>query len=108
MIIEIEPKQFSKMLVKSENILVIDVREQWEREVSKISPSCHIPLGEFSSSVEPILPDECSKEQTVMLYCKAGVRSRMACEVLKEHGFKNLFNLSGGILKWEAEGYPLA
>jgi adenylyltransferase/sulfurtransferase len=108
MIIEIEPKQFSEMLVKSENVLVIDVREQWEREVSKISPSCHIPLGEFSSSVEPILPDECSKEQTVMLYCKAGVRSRMACEVLKEHGFKNLFNLSGGILKWEAEGYPLA
>ena len=108
MIIEIEPKQFSEMLVKSENILVIDVREQWEREVSKISPSCHIPLGEFSSSDGPSLPDECSKEQTVMLYCKAGVRSRMACEVLKEHGFKNLFNLSGGILKWEAEGYPLA
>lgn len=108
MIIEIEPKQFSEMLVKSENILVIDVREQWEREVSKISPSCHIPLGEFSSSDGPSLPDECSKEQTVMLYCKAGVRSRMACEVLEEHGFKNLFNLSGGILKWEAEGYPLA
>ena len=108
MIIEIEPKQFSEMLVKSENILVIDVREQWEREVSKISPSCHIPLGEFSSSDGPSLPDECSEEHTVMLYCKAGVRSRMACEVLKEHGFKNLFNLSGGILKWEAEGYPLA
>ena len=108
MIIEIEPKEFSEMLVNSEDILVIDVREQWERAVSKISPSCHIPLGEFSSSDEPILPDECSREKKVMLYCKAGVRSRMACEVLKEYGFKKLFNLSGGILKWEAEGYPLA
>ena len=108
MIIEIEPKEFSEMVVNSEDILVIDVREKWERAVSKISPSCHIPLGEFSSSDEPILPDKCSKEKKVMLYCKAGVRSRMACEVLKEHGFKNLFNLSGGILKWEAEGYPLA
>ncbi len=107
MITEIEPKQFSEMLVKPDDILVIDVREEWERAVSQISPSFHIPLGEFSSSGGPVLPDEFSKEKKVMLYCKAGVRSRMAGEVLLKNGYKKLFNLTGGILKWEAEGYSL-
>ena len=109
MITEIEPKVFSEMIEKQEDLFVLDVREDWEREVAMIAPSIHIPLGEFSSSSSgPELPSEISRDDNIVIYCKAGVRSRMACEVLQEKGYKKLHNLSGGILKWEADGFPFA
>ena len=95
------------MKKNQDDILVLDVREDWEREVSKITPSTHIPLGEFTSPSGPELPSEFSTDKKIVIYCKAGVRSRMACEALKEKGFNNLYNLSGGILNWKAEGFPL-
>lgn len=106
MIIESEPNDFFKMLREDKCAIVLDVREGWEREMSKILPSVHIPLSEFNSANEVSLSSD-SKEQNVLVYCKAGVRSRMACESLKAQGFKKLYNLSGGILQWEAEGFPL-
>ena len=106
MIKEIMPQDFFKMIKEEQEILVLDVREDWEREISKISPSFHIPLGEFTSIEGPHLPTE-SKDANIVIYCKAGVRSRMACESLENKGFQNLFNLTGGILNWEEQGLPL-
>jgi len=107
MIVEIKPNDFFKMIKDVKDLLVVDVRENWEREMSKISPSVHIPLGDFTSSGGPNLPSE-SKDSNIVIYCKAGVRSRMACEALREKGFQKLFNLTGGILNWESEGHPLS
>ena len=107
MIIEIEPIEFSELMENENDLVVLDVREDWERKVSKVTPSTHIPLGDFSSPSGPDLPNEISVDKKIVIYCKAGVRSRMACEALKEKGFKNLLNLSGGILQWEAEGFPI-
>ena len=106
MIFESEPNEFFKMLNEDKGILVLDVREDWERAMSKISPSVHIPLSEFNSTHGVNLSGD-PKEKNVLVYCKAGVRSRMACESLKAQGFKKLYNLSGGILQWEADGFPL-
>lgn len=108
MIVEIEPNEFSELMENENDLVVLDVREDWERKVSKITPSTHIPLGDFSSPSGPDLSNEISVDKKIVIYCKAGVRSRMACEALKEKGFKNLHNLSGGILQWEAEGFPIS
>ena len=71
------------------------------RENQCIEPSTHIPLGEFSDPEKIKLPKEISKNSSIIIYCKAGVRSRTACEVLFSLGYKNLFNLSGGMIEWE-------
>ena len=68
----------------------------------------HIPLGELESGQRPLLPDSLSENKKIIVYCKAGVRSRMACQSLHEHGFKELHNLSGGILEWEGKGFPVS
>ena len=44
---EIQPSEFSEMVSSGVELIIIDVREEWEREISKISPSVHIPLGNF-------------------------------------------------------------
>ena len=104
-IIELSPKDFLEMYNSKADIHVIDVRESWERDMEHIQPSLHIPLGDFfESTVADALPDELSKE--IVLYCKAGVRSFDACRVLLELGYKKIYNLEGGMLRWNSESMP--
>jgi rhodanese-related sulfurtransferase len=100
---EISPSQMKSMLKADNSHWVLDVRENWEREIQCIEPSTHIPLGEFSDPENIKLPKEISKNSSIIIYCKAGVRSRTACEVLFSLGYKNLFNLSGGMIEWEED-----
>jgi sulfur-carrier protein adenylyltransferase/sulfurtransferase len=106
-VVEIAPVELVRMMKENPDLLVLDVREDWERELSRIDPSCHCPLGEFSSPEGPSLPVDFHPEREVAVYCKAGVRSRMACEVLEALGYSKLYNLSGGMIRWgEDVGSP--
>jgi adenylyltransferase/sulfurtransferase len=105
---EISPQELVSIMEDRNEVFLLDVREGWERAKSKISPSFHVPLGEFESSQRPVLPDSLSENKKIIVYCKAGVRSRLACQSLREHGFKELHNLSGGILEWESKGFPVS
>ncbi len=97
---EIDPLTMIAMNESGKTDLIIDVRELWERELSKISPSIHIPLAHFEQPEKIEFPELISSSSHIILYCKAGVRSRMACKSLEAIGYKNLYNLSGGITEW--------
>ena len=47
------------------------------------------------------------KQKPVLVYCLSGGRSASAAELLSEKGFKEVYNLEGGILKWDAANKPL-
>jgi len=77
-----------------EELHVLDVREDWERDIVKIDGSEHIPLDD--------LPEEVSQlpaEKDVVVYCKSGGRSAKATELLRSVGL-NAFNLQGGTDAW--------
>lgn len=99
-IIEIDPVELEVMMKQKPDLLLLDVRELWEREIFSIKPSHHCPLGEFSSPGGPCLPDVFKPNREVVVYCKAGVRSRMACQALQALGYSKLYNLSGGTVLW--------
>ncbi len=106
-IVEIEPVELARMMTERSDLLLLDVREDWERELSRIDPSSHCPLGEFSSPYGPTLPADFEPGREVAVYCKAGVRSMMACQALEEMGYRKLYNLSGGMMRWlEDVGSP--
>jgi rhodanese-related sulfurtransferase len=50
---------------------------------------------------------ELDKNKPVLVYCRSGVRSLRAAGDLEDAGFTRIYNLDGGILKWEASGKPL-
>lgn len=75
--------------------LLIDVREQAEYEIAHIPEARLIPLGELSSHISELNPEE-----TIYLQCRSGGRSAKALQILQQAGFKNLFNVEGGILAW--------
>ena len=103
---EIDPADLLKMVDENPNLSIIDVREDWERELECIQPSLHIPLGNFHQETPPqSLP--VSLDEEMVIYCKAGVRSLDACKVLSDLGYTKLNNLSGGMMRWRAENMPL-
>ena len=106
-ITEIEPVELVRMMKKNPDLLLLDVREDWERELSRIDPSSHCPVGHFSQPAGPSLPTEFQPGREVAVYCKAGVRSMMACQSLEAMGYQKLYNLNGGMMRWtEDVGVP--
>ena len=47
------------------------------------------------------------KDETYFVYCRSGGRSGKACAMMEEAGFKNVYDMAGGILAWEKEALPL-
>ena len=48
------------------------------------------------------------KDKTVVLVSRIGRRSALAIHILKDLGYEKIYNLKGGMLAWEAAGYPIA
>jgi molybdopterin/thiamine biosynthesis adenylyltransferase/rhodanese-related sulfurtransferase len=97
---EISEDQLQQMMGQSADLQILDVRESWERELFRIQPSVHIPLGNLPSNQEGLSVLEINPNQNLVIYCKAGVRSRAACEMLQKLGCSKLFNLSNGMDGW--------
>jgi rhodanese-related sulfurtransferase len=89
---------------RGEKINLIDVREPHEYAESNIAGSRLFPLGRIQTMQVDDIED--LKEEEVILQCRSGHRSMLACMVLDQLGFKNTVNLTGGILAWQ-EKYPV-
>jgi len=87
----IDYKQLQQMLSTTKDIQLVDVRELDEHEAGNIG-GANIPLSAIDSSYHLLDPNK-----TIILYCASGTRSSRFGKLLLEHGFKNVFSLSGGI-----------
>jgi rhodanese-related sulfurtransferase len=91
-------EELKSRLDNGEKINLIDCREPHEYEEANIGARL-IPLGKIQSmQVEEI---EDLKDEEVIIHCRSGKRSQMACMVLDQMGFTNTVNVEGGILAWQ-------
>ena len=81
-----------------EKINLVDVREPHEHEAFNIG-GILLPLGK----VQSLETDDIDhlKNETVYVYCRSGNRSGQACLMLEPYGFKDIINVSGGMLAWQ-------
>lgn len=86
-------------LTNNEDVIFIDVREQWEYDEGHIPGITLIPMSELESRLAEIPTDK-----TVVLTCRSGNRSGQMHAYLESQGFDNTVNMEGGILAWEAAG----
>ncbi len=98
----ISPKQAKELMDKAKDVFVLDVRTEEEYKEVHIKDAHLIPIQELEQNINKIPEDK-----KVIVHCAAGKRSARACEILKNKGLKELYNLAGGISKWQAEGYPV-
>lgn len=97
----ITPHELKQYLDTTPNLILVDVREDFELEICSFENAVHIPLGTL-----PIRFTEIPKQQPVVVICHHGVRSANAIAFLKDQGYQNLSNLAGGIHAWALEIDP--
>ena len=81
--------------------LVIDVREEYEYDEFNIGMK-NIPMGEIVAKLPEL---EAHKNDEIVVHCRSGVRSANIQAFLKQQGFTNVRNLTGGMLEWQ-EKFP--
>jgi rhodanese-related sulfurtransferase len=91
-------EELKSRLDNGEKLHIIDVREPHEYEEYNIGAKL-IPLGQIQTmQVDEI---ENLKEEELIIHCRSGKRSAMACQILETMGFTNTKNLEGGMLDWK-------
>jgi sulfur-carrier protein adenylyltransferase/sulfurtransferase len=90
----ITPEELKQRLDRGDDILLLDVREQFEYEIANLGGTL-IPLAELGTRIGEL---DASKE--LVVYCHHGIRSAHAIRLLRSAGFTNIRNLVGGINAW--------
>lgn len=96
---KLDPLSFKQSLEQSNNALVLDVRtgEEFEMEHIKGATNLNIYDDHFESSLEAL-----DKNSPIFVYCKSGNRSNDAKNILQKAGFKEVYELEGGLQNWKA------
>lgn len=85
----------AKTILKNDkNAILIDVRSPQEYKEGHLDRSINFPLYDLERNNEEILKN---KENTIILYCQSGNRSNKALEILKQKGYKSLYQIEGGL-----------
>ena len=95
---EIDAPTLKKQIDSHADIELIDVREEFEVEICKIKDSTHIPMNQIPNHLNDL-----DNKKKLIIICKSGVRSYHVCQFLHQEGFKNIYNLKGGIINWALE-----
>lgn len=82
-------------LERGDPLRLLDVREEVESQISRLPGAQIIPLGQLPSRL-----DEVSRDADWVLYCRTGVRSAQAAEILIQAGYPRVRSLRGGINAW--------
>lgn len=91
-----------KEKLENGEIILLDVREDFEWAEGHIDGAKHIPLVGLDKEAMK----DFSKEELIYVYCRSGRRAGEAVLILEDLGFKNVFNM-GGIIEWQERGGEL-
>ena len=91
-----------EVLTTKDGLLLIDVRrpDEWEGELGHIPGATHMVLDELPQRV-----GELPKDQTIVFVCRSGGRSGQASAFAAENGILDVYNMEGGMLRWNELGF---
>ncbi len=102
-IVQLTPQDASE-LVNDTSVTILDVRTINEYKAGHIGKAIVIPVQELQERVSEI---EHLKNSKVLVYCRTGVRSKKALQILQQNGFSQLYHLEKGIRLWTQEGFKI-
>lgn len=99
----VDSNKFEQQMKESSS-QIVDVRTPEEFEEGHITNAVNMNVtgDDFEKQIESL-----DKEKPVMVYCKSGGRSARAASILKDKGFKNVYDLDGGIIGWSKANKPI-
>ncbi|SOC42995.1 rhodanese-like domain-containing protein [Ureibacillus acetophenoni] len=91
----VDTKMLTKMIDSKENMVIVDLREPELFATSRVPGAINIPFDEIQSRYT-----ELPKDKDVIFVCHTGRMGTESGNLLLENGYKNVFNLEGGIAEW--------
>jgi UPF0176 protein len=98
----VEPEEFKKMK-NEEDIIILDVRSNYEHSVGKFKDAVTLDIENFRDFPDKVAELEKFKDKKVVTYCTGGIKCEKASAYLLEQGFKDVYQLHGGIIKYGLE-----
>lgn len=100
----IAPEKLKSLLDAGEDVVLLDTRNDYEVKVGTFEGATPIGVQNFTQFPDAVSRlDESLKEKTVVTFCTGGIRCEKAAPLLESRGFKKVFQLEGGILKYFEE-----
>ena len=97
----IQPQSLKRLIDERNDVILLDVREDWEYRTVHLKGARWIPLGELLQRASELNP-----YAEIVVYCHRGMRSLDAAYLLQQLGFKRVKSLVGGIDRWTQEIDP--
>lgn len=97
-------KEFQDKITELGNVVILDVRtpDEFKGGTIENAVNADITSYDFTNVVQTL-----DKSTPVMVFCLSGGRSKDAAKALRNMGFNTVYELKGGILKWNAENLPV-
>jgi rhodanese-related sulfurtransferase len=94
----ITPNELKTRLDRGDQLVLLDVREQWEFDLAKLKGSTLVPLATLPQALSNL-----NRDAEIVAICHHGMRSADATNFLLQQGFSNVKNLVGGIDAWSVQ-----
>lgn len=101
-ITHVRPQELHERMQAGESIILLDVRQPWDRSVHYPAGSQSLPLNDLPERMGELDP-----EAHYVLSCYHGYSSQQGVAFLMEQGFQHVENLEGGFSGWAAAGLPI-
>ena len=102
-----EPKNISStqaqaLIAKDKKLVLLDVRTPDEYRQAHLHGAQLIPLGELAQRIK-----EVPRDRPLLVYCSVGARSVSAAGLLAARGYRDVYQMSDGLVGWYRNGYPI-
>ncbi|MBA1421330.1 MAG: sulfurtransferase [Epsilonproteobacteria bacterium] len=102
---EMSPMVLKKMIDNEDEFILFDAREEKQRSEGEIYADDVIEMTRGNLEFE-IMNKLKNKDAVIVTYCRSGGRGLFAAQTLKKLGYKNVYNLKGGLKAWATAGLP--
>lgn len=96
----VTPEQLKEMLDANEDLVLVDMRNDYESSIGKFRNAVQMPIRNFRDLPDAVDVLKEFKDKKIVTYCTGGIRCEKASAFLKENGFNDVQQLKGGILDY--------
>jgi rhodanese-related sulfurtransferase len=98
LLVSLDPVDFQETLMKEKDPVLLDVRTGKEVVEDKLEGAVHLDYLDYRFLDEL---EKLDRKKPYFVYCRTGRRSVRTCTLMRNMGFKSIFNLEGGLLAWK-------
>jgi phage shock protein E len=100
--VNVNSKEAKALIASKSKLVLLDVRTPEEYRQAHLRGAMLIPLSELEKRMQEI-----PRERPLLVYCAVGARSLSAARLLSARGFKEVYQISDGLVSWYKNGFPI-